>query len=285
MDSLREVDERLKKVARRTAVRKELSNCETKLVESMKARSLEEAVSALENTDSDKLEREIAELKARLKDASGRTNELYLALGRAEDAISAVGGDNAVARLEQQRRTVLLNIEEGSLAYLRTQLGIEAVERALSAYRDEHRSSMMRRASEAFRTISRGAYSRLDAQLTDKGEVLMGIGASGGAKIASEMSKGARFQLYLALRVAGYFEFVDQHGPVPFVADDILETFDDFRAEEAFRLFTEMAGVGQVIYLSHHRHLYEIAREVCPNVTIHELPELVLPVAATGAYT
>ena len=285
VDSLREVDERLKKVARRTAVRKELSNCETKLVESMKARSLAEAVSALENTDSDKLEREIAELKARLKDASGRTNELYLALGRAEDAISAVGGDNAVARLEQQRRTVLLNIEEGSLAYLRTQLGIEAAERALSAYRDEHRSSMMRRASEAFRTISRGAYSRLDAQLTDKGEVLMGIGASGGAKIASEMSKGARFQLYLALRVAGYFEFVDQHGPVPFVADDILETFDDFRAEEAFRLFTEMAGVGQVIYLSHHRHLCEIAREVCPNVTIHELPELVLPVAATGAYT
>ena len=98
------------------------------------------------------------------------------------------------------------------------------------------------------------------------------------------MSKGARrFQLYLALRVADYFEFVDQHGPVPLVADDILETFDDFRAEEAFRLFTEMAGVGQVIYLSHHRHLCEIAREVCPNVTIHELPELVLPVAATEA--
>ena len=285
VDSLREVDERLKKVARRTTVRKELSNCETKLVESMKARSLKKAVSALENTDSDELEREIAEIKARLKDASGRTNELYLALGRAEDAISAVGGDNAVARLEEQRRTVLLDIEEGARAYLRTQLGIEAAERALSAYREEHRSSMMKRASEAFRTISRGAYSRLDAQLTDKGEVLMGIGASGGAKIASEMSKGARFQLYLALRVAGYFEFVDQHGPVPFVADDILETFDDFRAEEAFRLFTEMAEVGQVIYLGHHRHLCEIARAVCPNVTIHELPELVLPVAATEAYT
>ena len=283
VDSLREVEERLQKLARRTTVREELSARETKLVESMKARSLEEAVSALENTDSDKLERKIAGIKARLGDASGRTNELYLALGRAEDTISAVGGDNAVARLAAQRRTVLIEIEEGALAYLRTRLGIEAAERALRAYRDEHRSSMMKRASKAFRTISRGAYSRLDTQLTDKGEVLMGIGASGGAKIASEMSKGARFQLYLALRVAGYFEFVDQHGPVPFVADDILETFDDFRAEEAFRLFTEMAGVGQVIYLSHHRHLCEIAREVCPNVTIHELPELVLPVTATEA--
>ncbi len=273
VDSLRDVDNSLKKVARRTTVRGELSDRETKLVKSMKAKSLEEAVSALENTDSHELEKEIAEIKAHLEDVSGRTNELYLALGRAEDAIDAVGGDNAVARLEEQRRTVLLEIEEGALAYLRTQLGIEAAERALSAYRDEHRSSMMKRASEAFRTISRGAYSRLDTQLTDKGEVLMGIGISGRAKIASEMSKGARFQLYLALRVAGYFEFVDQHGPVPFVADDILETFDDFRAEEVFRLFAEMAGVGQVIYLSHHRHLCEIAREVCPNVTIHELPE------------
>ena len=283
VDSLREVDESLKKVARRTTARKELSDRETKLVESMKTRSVEEAVSALENTDSDELQREVVEIKARLEDASGRTHELYRALGRAEDAINEVGGDNAVARLEAQRRTVLLEIEEGVHAYLRTRLGIEAAERALNAYRDEHRSSMMKRASQAFRTISRDAYSRLDTQLTDKGEVLMGIGASGGAKIASEMSKGARFQLYLALRVAGYFEFVDQHGPVPFVADDILETFDDFRAEEAFRLFTEMAGVGQVIYLSHHRHLCEIAREVCPNVTIHELPELVLPVAATEA--
>lgn len=277
VDSLRDVDNSLKKVARRTTVRGELSDRETKLVKSMKAKSLEEAVSALENTDSHELEKEIAEIKAHLEDVSGRTNELYLALGRAEDAIDAVGGDNAVARLEEQRRTVLLEIEEGALAYLRTQLGIEAAERALSAYRDEHRSSMMKRASEAFRTISRGAYSRLDTQLTDKGEVLMGIGISGRAKIASEMSKGARFQLYLALRVAGYFEFVDQHGPVPFVADDILETFDDFRAEEVFRLFAEMAGVGQVIYLSHHRHLCEIAREVCPNVTIHELPEHSLP--------
>ena len=143
VDSLREVDNSLKKVAHRTTVRGELSDRKTKLMKAMKAKSLEEAVSALENTDSHELEREIAEIKAQLEDASGRTNELYLALGRGEDAIDAVGGDNAVARLEEQRHTVLLEIEEGALAYLRTQLGIEAAERALSAYREEHRSSMM----------------------------------------------------------------------------------------------------------------------------------------------
>lgn len=50
-----------------------------------------------------------------------------------------------------------------------------------------------------------------------------------------------------------------------------METFDDFRAEEAFRLFGEMAQVGQVIYLTHHPHLCEIARQVCPTVKVHHL--------------
>ncbi len=50
-----------------------------------------------------------------------------------------------------------------------------------------------------------------------------------------------------------------------------METFDDFRAEEAFKLLTEMAGVGQVIYLSHHQHLCDIARTVCPEVRGYEV--------------
>ena len=50
-----------------------------------------------------------------------------------------------------------------------------------------------------------------------------------------------------------------------------METFDNFRAEEALRLFAEMGKLGQVIYLTHHRHLAEIAKEVCPEARVHEL--------------
>ena len=58
---------------------------------------------------------------------------------------------------------------------------------------------------------------------------------------------------------------------VPFVADDIMETFDELRSEEVFRLFGEMAKLGQVIYLTHHRHLCDIAKTVVPEVKIHNL--------------
>ena len=50
-----------------------------------------------------------------------------------------------------------------------------------------------------------------------------------------------------------------------------METFDDLRAEEAFRVLAGMANVGQVIYLTHHEHLCGIAENVCPDVRIHKL--------------
>ena len=69
--------------------------------------------------------------------------------------------------------------------------------------------------------------------------------------------------------VAGYHEFVGARTSVPFVPDDIIETFDDFRAEEAYLLFGEMAGVRQVIYLTRHQPLFEVARKACPSAQVH----------------
>ncbi|MCC0036320.1 MAG: AAA family ATPase [Hoeflea sp.] len=243
----------------------------TELCEALGVASLKEARSLLEASDSTELNAQKQELEASLETLDAELQHLFAARTRASDAINAVGGDDAVARIEQSRRTILLAIAEGAERYLRLSAGVIAMEQALTLYRERHSSSMMQRASEAIRTISRGRYSGLASQ-PDKGrELLIAIQNDGTSKQAAEMSKGARFQLYLALRVAGFHEFAATRQTVPFIADDIMETFDDFRAEETFRLFAGMAGVGQVIYLTHHRHLCDIARSVCPDVTIHEL--------------
>ena len=233
--------------------------------------SIEEAEAALEDADRAALELELASLKARFEDQDQRSRDLFSARTKAADRIDAVGGDAAAARIEEKRRTTLLDIEEKARRYLRLRLGIVAAEQALRAYRDQHRSSMMARASAAFCTISRGAYTSLATQQEKDSEILIAVAAEGGSKVASELSKGTRFQLYLALRVAGYYEFAHSRRPVPFIADDIMETFDDFRAEEAFRLFAEMAQVGQVIYLTHHQHLCDMVQRIHPSVRIHDL--------------
>jgi uncharacterized protein YhaN len=269
--SLTEVDGRLRALARRSDLEARSIQARHELLEGMQAETIEQAETILEAIDRGSLEAEMIALKSRFEDEDGRSRDLFSARNRAEDKIAAVGGDAAVAILEAKRRTVLLTIEDGALAYLRLKLGTAAADRALRAYRDRHRSSMMTRASESFALISRGAYSALVTQPSNGSELLIAKGSDGSSKIASELSKGTRFQLYLALRVAGYHEFARAQVPPPFFADDIMETFDDFRAEEAFRLLAGMAATGQVVYFTHHRHLCEIATAVEPTAIVHDL--------------
>jgi uncharacterized protein YhaN len=89
--------------------------------------------------------------------------------------------------------------------------------------------------------------------------------------MSDAMSTDTQFQRYLALHLAGYQEFTHVRPSVPFIADDIMETFDEPRSEKVFRSLAEMAKIGQVIYFTQHRHLCEVAQKVVPTVRIHEL--------------
>ncbi len=268
--TLAAVSSKLSAIEKRVGWAGQAEAAERDILAALRMPSLDEAESILDNADHSALEAELTELKARFDDQDRRSREVFSVHSKAIDRVKAVGGDGAVAKIEEAKRTLLLDIEDRALRYLRLKFGAAAAEQAVRAYRDRHRSSMMARASQAFATISRGAYTGLAAHPEKDGDILIARAVGGGSKEAAELSKGTRFQLYLALRVAGYYEFVASRQPVPFIADDIMETFDDFRAEEAFRLFGEMAQVGQVIYLTHHPHLCEIARRVCPGTTIHE---------------
>ncbi len=199
----------------------------------------------------------------------------------AEKAIAAIGDDGRAAALEQERQTVLMEIEAAAERYLKLKLGALATERALESYRARHRTDMLERASQTFATITRGSFRGLTTQADGAREKLIAVRGDGAARLVDlAMSVGTRAQLYLALRVAGYHEFARTQPPPPFVADDIFETYDDMRAEETFAVLAEMAQQGQVIYLTHHPHLKEIARRAAPGVRIHDLPD---PVAAPGA--
>ena len=271
VSSLGEVDRKLRDLERRGGFEEQLGEETQEILTALDEESIEEAEIILDNLNRNVTETEIAQLQGRFENHDKRSHELFTELSNALDRLESVGGDDAVVRIEERRRTARLEIEEGATRYLRLRLGVTAAEQALRIYRDEHRSSMMTRASEAFKVISRGAYKGLSTQPDRDSDMLVAEVANGGSKSATELSRGTRFQLYLALRVAGYLEFAQERPSVPFVADDIMETFDDFRAEEALKLFDEMAQKGQVIYLTHHQHLCEIAKRVCPNVKVHEL--------------
>ncbi len=74
------------------------------------------------------------------------------------------------------------------------------------------------------------------------------------------LSEGTRDQLYLALRMVALADFTASSPPLPFIADDILQTFDDSRALAAMRALIGLSRTVQVIVLTHHDHLAELSR-------------------------
>ena len=213
-------------------------------------------------------------LKTILAAQESAVAQAYAALVQAEQARDAAGADGTAARLEAERETLVLQIADEARQFIARQAGILAVEHALRLYRDTHRSEMMARASAAFALLTGGRYTGLSTQPDGRNETLIAQQQGGGSKEVDKLSKGTRFQLYLALRAAGYLELARARPSIPFVADDIMETFDDIRAEAAFRLLAEMAQHGQVIYLTHHAHLCDIARRACRDVHLHNLDAL-----------
>ena len=269
--TLPEVVERDELLKERDRLHAALTDLQDQLSAELDVDAIIQAHSILDGLDLPRLAIEKAEGERRLGDLDELMQQQLIRRTRAVDKLDAIGGDSAVARIDAERRTVLLEIEEKAVRFIELKLGVMSAADALRVYREQHRSGMMVRASDAFALITSGQYTGLATQPAKGGEVLIAMQRDGQSKVADALSKGARFQLYLALRLAGYYEFARLRPSVPFIADDIMETFDHVRSEEVFKLFGAMACAGQVIYLTHHQHLCEIARTVVPGVRIHEL--------------
>ncbi len=271
VDSLHEVAEKLRELKQKSELQARVEAEKIELLQILSLSTLEEAQSQLDGLDHAQARLDIEELKRGIDDLNQQLQESHAFRERAREAIANVGIDDQAAILNEQKTSLSLHIKDKASQYLQRHLGLMAANNALQAYRDRHRSSMMEKASEAFATISDGAYLRLDSRQQSGSDVLIAINKDGGSQVSDQLSKGTRFQLYLSLRMAGYLEYVESRQSVPFIADDIMETFDDKRSSQTFRVLGDAARHGQIIYLTHHQHLCDIAKESCPEVKVHQL--------------
>lgn len=232
----------------------------------------ERARTMLAELDIPSVQEEQVKKEADLALVNERSREATEKRTRCEEQLAALTGDGEVAQLVEQRTTLELQMSEAGLDYLKLSLGHRLAEQAINRYRDKHRSGMMEATERAFAQLTDGKYSTLQTQNNGKEETLLALDKDGTAKRADEMSKGTRFQLYLALRAAAYDQLAEQGTCLPFICDDIFETFDENRTRAACRVMEQIGQRGQAIYLTHHQHVVDLAREVCGDqVQVHIL--------------
>lgn len=252
--------------------RAELDKLERALIRDLGAAHLSDVREIFKDTSAIALNTESEVLAADLAAAEQHVTDAIEARVTAAQALAHVTGDDDIAALTERKATLELELEDAALEHLEFALGHRVADEAIRRYRDTHRSGMMAATERCFSALTQGAYTRLITQPEGTAETLLAVDAAGATKRAADMSKGTRFQLYLALRAAAYEQLVAQGTCLPFFCDDIFETFDEDRTRAACRVMEQIGRTGQAIYLTHHRHVVEIAKEVCDTPPmIHEV--------------
>jgi uncharacterized protein YhaN len=241
-----------------------------------------EVAAAVAELDADALPARVEELKALAVGRRTKRDEAGEALTRARDELARMERSEEAAQAAQAKASLEAQIQELAERYARARLAQRVLRDAIARYRSAHEGPLLARANALFPALTCERYARLETDVDERDEdVLIAVTADGSRRRVPELSDGTREQLFLALRLAAIERHVATAEAVPVLFDDVLLESDDQRAQRILAALAELATQTQVLVLTHHRHLVEIARATLPKrrLDIIELSET----TATGA--
>ena len=204
-------------------------------------------------------------------EAAQRATEEAASLRQTLDRKAEETGAIAAATDQQAALASLSSTLDEALVYHTAAL---LLGRALEAVEKSGDLAMSRRLGEIFAQLTCGAHTRVTTELDDSGKAGFGFVQRDfpeERQSIDQLSEGTRDQFFLALRVAAIETHLATAPPLPFIGDDILQTFDDDRALAALRVLSELSQRTQVIVLTHHRHLLDVATRL-PEGTVFQCP-------------
>ncbi len=207
------------------------------------------------------LKPQLDELDARLSAAVEERTRLATELAQAQAELDKIHGGADAAVAESKRLESLAQLGDAAERYLTVATGHRMLRWAIDRYRERKQGPLLQRASALFSRLTLGGFSRLvpDYELTPPRLIAL---RPAGERVGIEgLSEGTRDQLFLALRLAALEMQMEGDRPLPFIADDLFVNFHDSRSRAGLAALGDLARQTQVIFLTHHEHLVEVARE------------------------
>ncbi|WP_395699364.1 AAA family ATPase [Aquabacterium sp.] len=180
------------------------------------------------------------------------------------------GADAAVA--ESKRLEALAQLGDAAERYVTVATAARLLRWAIDRYRERKQGPLLQRAGALFAQLTLGSFSRLVPDFEVTPPRLIALRPSGERVDIGGLSEGTRDQLFLALRLAALEMHIAADRPLPFIADDLFVNFHDSRSRAGLAALGELARKTQVIFLTHHAHLVDVARQcIDPQLHVIEL--------------
>lgn len=210
----------------------------------------------LETRTRAELEAEAEKLQGEIAALEGRRDELGLELGARQKEHEGLGGTLA-ATAEAERLELVTEAQRWSEEVAALQVAKLLLERSVERYGRESRPTILARASALMQRLTGGRWTAIEREPSGRIELVSGEGVRRGPV---ELSRGTREQLFLALRLAFVLERSGVE-PLPLLLDDVLVNFDPVRARAAMGALAEVSRETQVLYLTCHPQLADLAEE------------------------
>lgn len=230
---------------------------------------------ALAATPPERRDDRLASLRHEQAEAQSALEAATEAFAAARAALDAVGGGDtdAAARAEEDRQQAIAAMATIAGDHLDLWLEARLLRWAIDRYRAENQSPLLERATGLFRDFTLGAFAGLLVDVDSDPPALRARRESGALVPIEGLSDGTRDQLFLALRLAAVELQLDHAPALPFIADDLFINCDDRRAAAGFSVLACLARRTQVLYLSHHDHLADVARSAVPGISVLRLDD------------
>jgi uncharacterized protein YhaN len=275
-ENYEDLPEAERKSEKRKQIEGELNNLDESLHRLSAGATIDDFINQALNVDPDGIDGEIGRLTEETDTLNQEKSELDQCIGSERTELGKMDGSSRAAELAEEIQLLLGGLENDVEQYARLRIASKILNQAIERYREKSQEPILKRTTEFFKQITGGSFQGVRAEFDDIGQpVLVGVRPGGREIVAVEgMSDGTADQLYLALRLAGLWDYLEQNDPIPFIVDDILIKFDDDRAVATLRAIERLSERTQVIFFTHHRHLLELARK---NVGASFLIEHTLP--------
>ncbi len=244
--------ERLREDARRR-----LAELTDRLLQEGEGRTRQAIEAELEGADVTVFAARSDALSAALEEAAAARSALAVECEQARKALEAISGSDEAAQAEARRQEALADMAEVAERYVRLYAEYRLLERVTERYRERRQGPLLARAGQLFADLTLDAHAGL--VVDSEAAVLQARRADGGLVPLEGLSEGTRDQLYLALRLAALDLYLNHAAPMPFIADDLFVNYDDERAVAGLRKLGALSSRTQVVFLTHHAHMVELA--------------------------
>lgn len=212
-------------------------------------------ISSISSASPELIQSELDEVRGRRTELGEERDTMNTTLGELRAGIVRLSSGQDLLVKQSDVEVKLQQLRDCAVDWVRWQIALAVLDSAIAKHESTRQPQVIKAAEELLSRMTDGRYPRIVKRLDDNELVVRD--AEDRSRELTELSRGTREELYLAMRLGLIEEYEKRSESMSVIMDDILANFDDDRGPLAVQLIAKFAENRQVIVLTCHKNTYD----------------------------